>query len=110
MIDTFFIHDIKIRRPGTTTGRGSDVVKDWSAATDTPAKGWVAQRSTDDLRDVRTGDVSDFVLQCAATVDVRPGDRVVWGSLVFDVEGRPLEAYTPRGEHHTEVALRLVEG
>ena len=110
MIERFFIHDITISRAGTAAGRGDDVVKDWSAATSSSAKGWVAQASSDDVRDTRAGDESDYVVQCAATVDLRPGDRVTWGSLTFDVVGRPNSAYTPRGEHHLEAQLKVVEG
>jgi hypothetical protein len=104
------VHDITILRAATTTGRGDDVVKNWAGATSTPATGWVAQATSDDVRDNRAGDESDYILQTLATVDVRPGDRVVWGDLTFDVVGRPNSAYTPRGEHHLEAKLRVVEG
>jgi hypothetical protein len=110
MIEQFFVHDITIVRPGSKAGRGSSTVADWSASTSTAATGWVAQATADDVRDNRTGDESEWVLQTAATTDVRPGDRVVWGSLTFDVVGRPNPAWTPRGHHHTECRLRLVEG
>lgn len=110
MIETFFIHDVSILRPGTTSGRGSDVVADWSTATSEQAWGWVAQLSTDDIRDTRSGDEATHLLQTAATTDVRPGDRIVWGTDIFDIVGRPNAAYTPRGHHHTEVRLRIVEG
>ena len=110
MIERFFVHDITITRPGSTAGRGSSTVKDWSTATSERATGWVAQRSTDDVRDTRDGDVSEWLLQTAATTDVRPGDRIEWSDLTFDVVGRPTPAWTPRGHHHTECRLRVVEG
>ena len=109
-IQRFFIHDITVRRAARTTGRGADQVADWSDTTDTPIRGWVAQQSTGDSRQGRSGDVSSWLLQCPATADVRPGDRIIWSGMTFDVDGRPNPAWTPRGEHHTEVALRLVEG
>jgi hypothetical protein len=109
-IESFLIHDVTIVRPATTTGRGSDVVKDWANATETAATGWVAQMTNSDVRDTRSGDVSEWVLQTAATTDIAPGDRVVWGVMLFDVVGHPNPAWTPRGEHHTEARLRLVEG
>jgi len=110
MIESFFVHQIDIVRPGVTTGRGSDVVKDWSASTSRRSTGWIAQATSDDVRDNRSGDESEWVLQTYATTDVRPGDRVVWGDLTFEVVGRPNPAWTPRGQHHTECRLRLVEG
>lgn len=109
-IERFFIHELVITRAAAIAGRGADVVKDWSAATTHDATGWVAQLSTDDVRDTRSGDESTHSLQTAATTDVRPGDRVVWKSMTFDVVGRPNNAYTPRGEHHIEARLRIVEG
>jgi hypothetical protein len=108
--ESFMVHDLTIVRPGTATGRGSDVVKDWATATDTAATGWIAQANADDVRDDRAGDVSEWTLQTAAATDIAPGDRVVWGDLTFDVVGRPNPAWTPRGEHHIEARLRVVEG
>jgi hypothetical protein len=110
MIERFFIHDIAIIRPGSKASRGSGTVADWSTSTSTSGSGWIAQATADDVRDNRTGDESEWVLQTSASTDVRPGDRVGWGSLTFDVVGRPNPAYTPRGEHHTECRLRVVEG
>lgn len=37
-------------------------------------------------------------------------DRIVFGSLTFEVEGQPSPAYGATGFHHAEVTLRLVEG
>jgi hypothetical protein len=110
MIDRFFVHDILVRRPATKAGRGSDSVADFDNATDTPARGWVAQNATTDIRGGRTGDSSEWLLQTSATTDVRPGDRVIWGSHTFLVVGRPNPAWTPKGVHHLEARLQLVEG
>jgi hypothetical protein len=106
----FFIHDVTVQRAATMAGRGADVVADWSNAEQTTIKGWVAPQSSGDSRPGRTGDVSEWLLQAAATADVRPGDRIVWRDLTFSVDGRPRPAWTPRGEHHIEATLRLVEG
>jgi hypothetical protein len=110
MIDRFFVHDIIIRRPAVKAGRGSDSVADFDNATDVDATGWIAQSSTDDVRSARTGDASEWLLQTSSATDLRPGDRVVWGDYTFDVVGRPNPAWTPKGVHHVEARLRLVEG
>lgn len=106
----FFIHDVTVQRAATMAGRGADVVADWSNVEQSTIKGWMAQQSTGDSRPGRTGDTSSWLLQAPATADVRPGDRIVWRGLTFTVDGRPMPAWTPRGEHHVEVSLRLVEG
>lgn len=48
-------------------------------------------------------------------VDIDANDRIEWpghpaGMHIFDVDGPPEPAYTPRGPHHTECRLRRVEG
>lgn len=37
-------------------------------------------------------------------------DRIVFGTLTFEVEGPPAPTYGASGLHHAEVALRLVTG
>ena len=106
----FFIHDVTVQRATSMAGRGADVVADWSNVDEVSFRGWMTQQSTGDSRPGRTGDVSGWLLQAPAGVDVRPGDRVMWRGRTFSVEGNPMPAWTPRGEHHIEVSLRLVEG
>jgi hypothetical protein len=42
--------------------------------------------------------------------DIQGYDRIVFGSLTFEVEGPPAPVYTPAGYHHTEATLRAVAG
>lgn len=37
-------------------------------------------------------------------------DRIVFGSLTFEVDGPPAPTYDGTGFHHSEVALRLLAG
>jgi len=37
-------------------------------------------------------------------------DRIVFGSLTFEVDGAPAPAYGATAFHHAEIALRLVDG
>lgn len=109
-IEAFFVHDITVRRAAEVAGRGADTVADWANGSETTINGWIAQQSRSDSRTNRGGDVSGWLLQAPGTTDIRPGDRLEWKGFTFDVEGRPNPAWTPKGEHHVEVNLRLVEG
>lgn len=105
------VHDVTIRRPGTTTDRYGANVKDWSAATDTDVDGWLAQTSAAEVNDLgREGERSDWTLYVPAGTDIEAGDRVIWGGTTFEVDGPPNRAWTPRGEHHVEARLKVVVG
>jgi hypothetical protein len=107
---TLLVHDVTIVTPGTTTNGYGDTVKDWDAATETTAKGWVSQRSASEDLDHRNAEVSTWVLFVDPDVAVTADDRVEWEGLTFEVDGPVLPAHTPRGRHHLEVPLRLVDG
>lgn len=104
------VHDVTIVTPGSTVGRYGDAVKDWATATETATKGWVARRSQDEVNGHREAQVSEWVLYVTADVALSGADRVVWGAYTFEVDGPPVRAWTPRGEHHVEVPLRYVSG
>ena len=113
MIERLIVHDVTIVRPAVKVGRGSDTVKDWATATRSTVKGWISQTGTNDNTagpGVREAAVSQWVLFTLPTVDVRPGDRIEWGSLTFEVDGTPHPAWTPQGHHHTECKLKAVDG
>lgn len=109
-VEAMFVHDIVIVRPATKPGRGSDTVADWADTDRTDAIGWVTQQSTTDTRDSRTGDTGQWLMLTSAATDVRPGDRVEWSGLTFQIAGRPLPAWDRNSHHHTECQLTLVEG
>ncbi|TAE54970.1 MAG: hypothetical protein EAZ89_06185, partial [Bacteroidetes bacterium] len=51
--------------------------------TDVAATAWFEQMSTADVRDTNSGDRTQWRMFTAATTEVRPGDRVVWGELLL---------------------------
>jgi len=69
--------------------------------------GRIDQVTTDDRAG---GDrrVTGWRLYLAPDVTVTGGDRVESGGVIFEIEGDPWLAYTPRGPHHWEVELRQV--
>lgn len=105
------VHDITIRRAGATTDRYSATIKNWDDSTDTDVNGWITQSSgLEDHTDGREAQVGSWVLFLPTGTDILGGDRVVWESYTFEVDGPPQRAWTPRGEHHIEARLRIVEG
>lgn len=109
-LTSLLVHDVTILRPGTTTDDNGFTVKNWSSPTETTVKGWVSQQGSSEDRDGREAQVSTWTLFLHADTVVAGGDRVEWGSTTFEVDGAPQRAWTPRGEHHVEVPLRVVNG
>lgn len=110
MIEDLLVHDVTILVPGTKPGRGADTLPDWTDPTEHVEKAWITQESTSDIRPGQTGDTGIWRGMHPATSQIRPGARIEWSGLTFEVDGRPLPAWTPEGHHHTETRLTLVEG
>lgn len=104
------VQDVTIITPGASVNRYGDDAKDWATATSTPTKGWVARRSQREVNGNREAEVSEWVLYLDTSSTITGADRVEWQSQTFEVDGPPIHAWTPRGEHHIEVALRMVDG
>lgn len=110
-LTALLVHDVSIVRAGSTTDRYGATIKNWATATTTATSGWVTQVSgVEDRTDGREAQVGTWVLYLPVDTDVVGGDRVVWESYTFEVDGPPNRAWTPRGEHHVEARLRLIEG
>jgi hypothetical protein len=108
---TLLVHDIAILRPALGSNRYGDASKDWGTASETDTVGWIARRNeSEDRAEGREAQISEWVLYLDAGADIQGGDRVVWGTTTFEVDGPPNPARTPRGVHHIEANLRLVEG
>lgn len=118
---TLMVDDVTILHASTTTDRYGNSTLEWSSATSTTSKAWVAQRSATDLSDAgtggslgRTGELSDWIIYLPAGTPITSDDRVEWAGVtptaVFEVVGLPNPAKTPRGPHHLEVGARLIAG
>lgn len=107
---SLLVHDVTLIEPGETTDRYSNTVKDWDNTTDTVVKGWVSQRSALEDHDQREAQVSDWILYLHPDAAITGEYRVSWSGITFEVDGPPNPAWTPRGEHHLEVPLRVVAG
>lgn len=108
---SLLIHDVTIVSPALVANRYGGMEKDWDNATDVTTKGWVAQRSTtEEIGGGREAQVSEWVCFLHPDETVEAADRISWGDITFEVAGTVNPAWSPRGEHHLEVPLRVVTG
>jgi hypothetical protein len=107
---SLLVHTVTILRAGTTTDRYGNTEPDWDAATSETAKAWLSQQSRTEDVDGRDALIQVWVAFLPPDVSVSGHDRLVWSGITFDVDGPLLPAWTPRGLHHYEATLRVVEG
>lgn len=112
---TLMVHTVTIVHPGITTDRYGNETKNWATASRTDTSAWVSRATQlEDRSAGREAEVSTWLAYLPTGVDVAGGDRLEWtptGTLItFEVDGPPLPAWAPRGPHHLEVYLRVVEG
>lgn len=90
MLPSWFKQSVTRLRAGEKTSRGS-VIPDWSNATSGTISGCSVQPSGTTLsQDGRILGISDtFTLYMPADADVKDGDRIVYGSDTFVVNGVP---------------------
>lgn len=108
-----FPHLVIAVQPVVSTDRNGSTVRSYKesdGATRVPnVPAWVQQSSADETHsDGRNAAVSDWV--AFTLFEFSRFDRLEWNGKTFEVEGEPNPLYTPRGLHHHEVGLRVVEG
>lgn len=104
------VHDVVVVHPAQEVDRYGNVVAVFGPGSRVSTKGWVSQRSRSEVLNGREAQIQGWVCFLPAGTVVSGSDRVEWSGLVFEVDGPPLPAWSPRGLHHTEVQLRSVEG
>ena len=110
--DHMLPHTVQRIRPATSTNAYGDEELTYTVppASSKDMRAWVQQeRPQEIIEDGRHADVREWTL-IVNDSDVMSKDRIVFGGLVFEVDGPPEDLYTPAGYHHTEAALKLVEG
>lgn len=107
---SLLVHDVSVLTATAVENRYGGTDLDWSNPTIATVKGWVSQRSsTEDFVD-RDAQVDQWILFLHPHATVTHANRVAWEGIVFEVDGRPNPAWSPRGLHHYEVPLRVVAG
>lgn len=108
-VESFLVHDVIVVEPSTRTDR-TDTILDYATTTRTSERWWMAQQTSTDIRDTRTGQVTTWLATAPAESAVTAKSRVEHDGRVFEVVGVPLEARTRTKVHHVEVQLREVTG
>lgn len=107
---------VTVLRPGITTDRGGNEVKDWSNPTRTD----VDQLSIQPETQTEAGDATRLVVTGRWQVisapgtapDVRASDRIEWNGQTFEVDGdvAPWPGPDPGSTHHVEFILSRATG
>lgn len=109
-VEALMVRDVTILSAASSTDRYGNPTNDWAAATSTATKGWLAQQARDEVLGNRDAQTSGWVVYLPAGTVIDGSDRVVVDGQTFEVDGPPNRAWSPRGEHHVEAALNVVEG
>ena len=104
------VRDVTILRAGTGTDRYGNAVLNWATATSSTMTGWLARDSEAKIEGDRDELQTTWTLRLPALTDITGYDRVVIDGTTYEVFGAPNHPWTPRGEHHVRVPLRLVQG
>jgi hypothetical protein len=107
---SLMVHRIGIVTPAATVDAYGNTVDDWATATTVDTVGWVAQPGNDEDTADRDQQTRLWKLFAPDDTVITGHDRVTWQTLTFEVVGPPFRSWTPRGEHHIEADLKLVEG
>lgn len=109
--EALLVHVVTVFRAASTEDPWGNTEKRWDTAVPTSMRAWIAQTSsTEVVGEGREAQVSEWRMSYGAGDVVRPGDRVTWEGITFEVDGTPQPAWTQRGIHHHEVPLRVVTG
>lgn len=104
------VRDVAIIHPGWRADQYGDMQPDWTTATTVASPGWLFQRSTFEDVNGRNAASASMHLSLPAGTQITHQDRVRIDGVVYELTGAPLAAWTPRGEHHVECDLTVVDG
>lgn len=102
--------DVVIQTGTPTTDRYNNTTLDWSAPRERQAKAWLAQQSTIENHQQRDATVTSVSATFEVSAELDARERVVVDGQVYEVDGLPNVAHTPRGPHHVEASLKAVVG
>lgn len=109
-LPSLLVHPVTIITPGTTTDRYGSPALDWSTATSVETLGWFHQRSSSETNEGRDSLLNTCGLTLYPDEQIDAYCRVLFDGTLYDVDGTPVVARTPRGAHHLEVSLIVSEG
>lgn len=113
---SIFRQTVTVIRAGTRTGRGGDVIEDWSpaAVTRTPVDRLSVQPNTQG-EDAEVGGVVRFtgyriLSEPGTTPDITGLDRIEYRGVVHVVNGDVAYWPDPQGRDHVELVMTAWEG
>ena len=104
------VRTVTIHHAGTRVDAYGDTIVDWSTSTDVTAPGWLAYTSGIEILDGRAATSTTMSLSLPAGTTIDAADRVTIDGTTYDITAEPMSAWTPRGEHHIEINLAVVNG
>lgn len=110
MLRSLLVRDVDILTAGVRVDAYGDPQPDWTAPTVTATKGWLGPASSFEDLNGRDATTTTFPLTLPIDTPVTARDRVRIDGRIYQVDGEPSRSWTPRGEHHVEVALKVVDG
>jgi hypothetical protein len=104
------VRPVTILAPTTTVNSYGDTQLSWTSPATVDTTGWLAQQSALENLDGRDAVITGLVVVLPAGTPITAVCRVVVDGRTYEVDGDPLSAWTPAGEHHIEAKLRAVAG
>lgn len=107
---TLMVRDVDVITAGIRIDAYGDPQVDWTLATEITVPGWLAWLSSIEVLDGRDATSTTLSLTIPAGTPITALDRVRIDGRLYEVNGEPMSAWTPRGEHHVEVFLAVIDG
>lgn len=106
---SLLIHSFQRIRPTTATDAHNTTTRTYSGSGTAMTGRFQQDKATETFQEGRTPQVRNWTLFTNES-DITTFDRILFGTLTFDVDAPPAPKYDGVGFHHLEVALKLVEG
>lgn len=107
-------HSLTVITPGTTTDAYGNTTLNYTVgaggATSSTRRGYVQPVDATEVNQSATREAMVREYRCFDVVGFTGLERVTWSSLTLQVVGPSRRWDTPRGTHHYETMMRLVEG
>lgn len=112
MIEGFLVRQVGILRAPLLASEFNDSIRDWDSATIvSTTNGWVPPEiQFYEINKDREHYYDEIRLYLLPNVDLLYTDRCIMEEDTYQVLGRPSKAFTPLGNHHLEVRLRVIQG
>lgn len=110
MIEALLTRAVDILEPGTDTDDYGNTTRTWDAEDATTVRGWLHRIATSEDLQNRDADIGDWILILPATATVTSDCRITVDDTTYEIVGAPYTAHTPRGPHHIEARLKVIDG